>query len=76
MVDRLTFVVGTSGATGHQALALRRADRGDAEVGLAAEAALATRDIPACRGDHMISGLDGHTRADFANDTGTLMAED
>jgi hypothetical protein len=64
------------GAIGHQALALRRAD-GGAEIGLATEAAFTLAAFGRVERDHMIARSDGcYARADFANDTGTLMAED
>ena len=64
------------GAVGHQALALRGADRG-AEVGLLAEAAFALAAFGRVERDHVIAGLDrGDARAHFPDDAGALMAED
>src|SRR6185437_591991 len=76
MKNGLALVAEARGAVGHQALALRRADRG-AEVGLLAQAAFA---LPAFRGverNHMVARLHrSDAGADFANDAGAFMAED
>src|ERR1700733_1593249 len=74
--DRLALVAEARGAVGHQAFALRGADRG-AEVGLLAEAAFALAAFGRVERDHMVAGLDrGNARAHFPDNAGALMAED
>ncbi|KAG5729879.1 S-(hydroxymethyl)glutathione dehydrogenase, partial [Termitomyces sp. T112] len=62
-------------AVGHQALALRRADRG-AQVGLAREAAFALAAFGRVERDHMVAGDNtGDARAHFAHDACALMTQ-
>ena len=75
MEDRLPLVREARCAVGHQALSLRRADRG-AEVGLPAEARLTLAAFGRVERDDVIAGLHtGHASADFADDPGTLMPQ-
>src|SRR5262249_54945156 len=76
MVDGLALVFEARGAVGHDALALRGADRG-AEVGLLAEAAFALPAFGRVERDHVVADLDrGDPRPDLADDAGAFMAED
>ncbi len=74
--DGLALMAEARGAVGHQALALRGADRG-AQIGLLAEAAFALAAFGRVERDHVIAGLDrGDARAHLPDDAGALMAED
>ena len=75
MVDRFALVAKPARAIRHQALALRRADRGT-EIGLAGKTAFALAAFRRVERDHMIARLHaGHARADFAYNACALMAE-
>jgi hypothetical protein len=73
--DRLALVAEARRPVRHQALALGCADR-RAEVGLAAQAALALPAFGRVERDHVVARLDRcHAGADFADDAGALVAE-
>ena len=76
VVDRLALEREARGAVGHQALALRGADRG-AEIGLARQAGRALPALRRIERDDVVAWLHrGDARADLDDDAGALVAED
>src|SRR5262249_38277651 len=76
MQHRVALAAEAARAVGHQALALRRPDRG-AEVGAPRQAGFAIAAFGRVERDHMVAGLERRdARADLAHDAPPLMAED
>ena len=76
VMERLAAERKAAGAIGHQALALRRADR-RAEVGLARQARLALPALGRVERNHVIALLERrHAGADVDHDARALVAED
>jgi hypothetical protein len=74
--DRLALVAEPRAPVRHQALSLRRADRG-AQVGLAGKAAFALATFGRVERDDVVARLHRrHARADLTHDAGALMAQD
>ena len=77
VMEHLAALAGeAAGPVRHQALALRRADRG-AEIGAARQAGFALPAFRRVERDDVVAGLHrGHARADLAHDARALVAED
>src|SRR5580692_97144 len=76
VIDGLALVAEARGAIGHYPFALGGADR-RAQIGLLAKAAFALAAFGSVERNDVVARLHrGHAGANFAHDTGTLMAED